>query len=101
MLFNAGELTLIEYGNNEPVGFCRTEHVSPHLISVRIHEKKNENGETIECKKVIAYLLDLQVFNYIIFIWLSNMIRQYTSWTLHQETLWQAWCTNPRLIGWN
>lgn len=61
MLFNAGELTLIEYGNNEPVGFCRTEHVSPHLISVRIHEKKNENGEIIEVKKVIAYLLDLQV----------------------------------------
>lgn len=27
MIFNAGELTLVEYGNNEPLGTCRTEHM--------------------------------------------------------------------------
>lgn len=35
MVFNSGELTLIEYGRNEILGSCRTEHMSPHLISVR------------------------------------------------------------------
>lgn len=32
MVFNAGELSLIEYGVNEILGSCRTEHMSPHLI---------------------------------------------------------------------
>jgi len=43
---------LIEYGNNEPIGTCRTEHVSPHLISAKLSE-----GE--EQLRVICYLLDL------------------------------------------
>ncbi|TPX36361.1 hypothetical protein SmJEL517_g01621 [Synchytrium microbalum] len=51
MVFNAGELSLVEYGVNEVFGSCRTEHMSPHLISVRI----NELGV-----KQIAYLVDLQ-----------------------------------------
>ena len=38
MIFNSGELTLVEYGRNETLGSCRTEHVSPHLISVRLNE---------------------------------------------------------------
>jgi len=29
MVFLAGELTLIEYGHNEILGTCRTEHLSP------------------------------------------------------------------------
>ena len=37
MVFNAGELTLIEYGDNEPLGTCRTEFVKPSLISARIN----------------------------------------------------------------
>lgn len=32
MVFNAGELSLVEYGVNEILGSCRTEHMSPHLI---------------------------------------------------------------------
>ena len=51
MIFNAGELTLIEYGNNEPLGTCRTELMKPNLLSARLSEKG---------AKVIAYLLDLQ-----------------------------------------
>jgi hypothetical protein len=33
----AGELTLVEFGNNEPLGICRTEYVKPYLISARIN----------------------------------------------------------------
>lgn len=51
MIFNAGELTLIEYGNNEPLGTCRTELMKPNLLSARLSDKG---------AKVIAYLLDLQ-----------------------------------------
>ncbi|KAJ3273642.1 hypothetical protein HDV01_004251 [Terramyces sp. JEL0728] len=55
MVFNAGELSLIEYGVNELLGSCRTEHMSPHLISVRISESKAD-----EDIKKVAYLVDLQ-----------------------------------------
>ncbi|KAI8848693.1 hypothetical protein BC829DRAFT_443633 [Chytridium lagenaria] len=55
MVFNAGELSLVEYGVNEILGSCRTEHMNPHLISVRLNERKCE-----EDIKRIAYLIDLQ-----------------------------------------
>ena len=32
MVFNAGELSLIEYGINEILGTVRTEFMNPHLI---------------------------------------------------------------------
>jgi intraflagellar transport protein 172 len=51
MIFNAGELTLVEYGKNEPLGICRTELMKPNLVSAWLNEKG---------VKVIAYLLDLQ-----------------------------------------
>jgi intraflagellar transport protein 172 len=54
IIFNSGELTLVEYGRNEVLGSCRTEHVSPHLVSVRLSQ-----SDSAEIKKV-AYLLDLQ-----------------------------------------
>lgn len=37
MVFNEGELTLIEYGNNEPLGTCRTMHMKSSLISCRLN----------------------------------------------------------------
>lgn len=36
MVFNAGELSIIEYGNNDILGTCRTEYMSTHYISARI-----------------------------------------------------------------
>ena len=53
MIFNAGELTVVEYGNNEPLGTCRTEHMKGSLISAKI--SYNQSNPT----KVIAFLLDL------------------------------------------
>ncbi|KAA0161786.1 hypothetical protein FNF31_03572 [Cafeteria roenbergensis] len=38
-VYRAGELTLIEYGKNELLGSCLTEHLSPHLLSIRINER--------------------------------------------------------------
>lgn len=32
MIFNAGELALVEYGSNEILGSVRTEFMNPHLI---------------------------------------------------------------------
>ena len=57
MVFNSGELTLVEYGNNEPLGTCRTEHMKRNLISCRISYSTVEKEKS---KKTIAFLLDLQ-----------------------------------------
>ncbi|PIK55820.1 putative intraflagellar transport protein [Apostichopus japonicus] len=57
MIFNAGELSLIEYGNNEILGCVRTEFMNPHLISVRLNERKQRN---IVDNKKMAYLVDLK-----------------------------------------
>ncbi|KAJ8965104.1 hypothetical protein NQ317_005365, partial [Molorchus minor] len=55
LIFNAGELTLIEYGDNDVLCSVRTEFANPHLISVRL----NERNQPSENKK-LAYLLDLK-----------------------------------------
>ncbi|KAK4876609.1 hypothetical protein RN001_009115 [Aquatica leii] len=55
LVFNAGELSLIEYGVNEVLCSVRTEFVNPHVISVRLNERKL----TVDNKK-LAYLLDLK-----------------------------------------
>jgi intraflagellar transport protein 172 len=49
MVFNAGELTIIEYGINEPIGTCRTENMGPNMISARLHyvtEEEQAKGAT-------------------------------------------------------
>ncbi|CAM6098614.1 unnamed protein product [Calypogeia fissa] len=60
MVHNAGELSLVEYGCNRVLGTCRTEHVSPYLISIRLNEmlRTSENSAQEEVKKM-AYLIDL------------------------------------------
>ena len=56
MVFNAGELTLVEYGRNEIVGHCRTEFTNPHLVSVRLSPNP-AGGQPV---RMIAYLIDVQ-----------------------------------------
>ncbi|XP_050543646.1 intraflagellar transport protein 172 homolog isoform X2 [Daktulosphaira vitifoliae] len=58
MIFNSGELTLVEYGNDQILATVRTEFVNPHLISVRLNERKQFNSN--EDNKKLAYLLDLK-----------------------------------------
>nr|XP_020664000.1 intraflagellar transport protein 172 homolog [Pogona vitticeps] len=57
MIFNAGELTLVEYGSNEILGSVRTEFMNPHLISVRINERRPRGAEE---SKRLAYLVDIK-----------------------------------------
>ena len=57
MIFNAGELLLVEYGINEILGTCRTEYLHPHLISARLSYSQIENETPT---RIIAYLNDLQ-----------------------------------------
>ncbi len=58
MIFNAGELSIIEYGLNEVIGTCRTENVHPSMISARLNYSEQElrGGKPT---KVIAYLMDV------------------------------------------
>lgn len=59
MIFNAGELNLVEYGTNEILGTCRTEQMSPHLISARLNYSRVKSEEDYNLAiKVIAFLLD-------------------------------------------
>ena len=55
-MYNAGELSLVEYGQNDLLGSCRTEHMSPYLISVRINAARGILAD----EKKMAYLVDKQ-----------------------------------------
>ena len=46
------EVAVIEFGNNEIIGYFRTEFCHPNLISARLFTKGNK------CIKLIAYLID-------------------------------------------
>ncbi|XP_058794797.1 intraflagellar transport protein 172 homolog [Phymastichus coffea] len=55
LIFCAGELTLVEYGRNEILGSVRTESINPHVVSVRINERRLPGAPD---NKRLAYLLD-------------------------------------------
>lgn len=55
LIFCSGELTIVEYGNNEALGSVRTEAINPHVVSVRINERQIAGTPDI---KRLAYLLD-------------------------------------------
>eukprot|EP00080_Pristionchus_pacificus_P016971 PDM76991.1 osm-1 [Pristionchus pacificus] len=55
LIVNVGEITIVEYGTDGPVGWIRTELTSPHLISIRLAER---GVRGLEPSKKIAYLLD-------------------------------------------
>nr|CAD7454857.1 unnamed protein product [Timema tahoe] len=57
LVFNAGELSLVEYGDNDILGSVRTEFMNPHQISVRLNERRLKSSED---NKKLAYLLDLK-----------------------------------------
>ena len=78
LVSNAGELTLMEYGVNEILGSVRTEFVNPHLISVRINERKKKAKEN---NKKLAYLLDLHT------ICISESYMCFTVFYMHHDML--------------
>lgn len=61
MIYNAGELSIVEYGVNEIIGTCRTENLHPNMISARLnYSQKGGYDQDRNVTKVIAYLLDTQ-----------------------------------------
>ncbi|XP_061559670.1 LOW QUALITY PROTEIN: intraflagellar transport protein 172 homolog [Phycodurus eques] len=57
MIFNAGELSLVEYSDNQVLCSVRTEFMNPHLISVRVNERTHKG---VQDNKKLAYLVDLK-----------------------------------------
>mmetsp|Transcript_26671 Transcript_26671/g.67756 ORF Transcript_26671/g.67756 Transcript_26671/m.67756 type:complete len:1759 (-) Transcript_26671:158-5434(-) len=82
MIFKAGELSLVEYGCNEVLACARTEHMSPHLISVRIPptEEPDAYGQQQQESKVIAYLLDLMTVR------ITDLVQGQTLATITHDT---------------
>ncbi|KAH7719861.1 IKI3 protein [Aphelenchoides avenae] len=78
MIINAGEISLVEYGRDEIAGWIRTEKVNPHLISVRLNERRRRNpfGSTDDIRRV-AYLLDVHTIS-IVNLVNNNQIAQIT-----------------------
>ncbi|GAB1297222.1 Intraflagellar transport protein 172 homolog [Apodemus speciosus] len=77
MIFNAGELTLVEYGSNDSLGSVRTEFMNPHLISVRINERCQRG---MEDNKKLAYLVDIKT------IAIVDLIGGYNIGTISHES---------------
>lgn len=75
LIFNVGELSLVEYGDNRILGSVRTEFVNPHVISVRL----NERGNARENKK-LAFLLDAKT------ICVVDLVSQMISGQINHET---------------
>lgn len=43
IIYFAGEVTIIEYGQEEPLGSIRTSFTNSHVLSLRINERKPKN----------------------------------------------------------
>ncbi len=39
-IYDAGELSIVEFGSSEVLGSCRMSHISPHTISISLHESE-------------------------------------------------------------
>jgi intraflagellar transport protein 172 len=59
MIYNAGELTLVEYGNSQILGYCKTEYIHSNLISARLNYNVQAGIGKTTAIKIIAYLIDL------------------------------------------
>lgn len=55
-MHKVGSLSVVQYGSNEVLAVCRTEHMSPYLLSVADAEARGISAAV----KRVAYLLDLQ-----------------------------------------
>jgi len=93
MIFKAGELSLVEYGCNEVLACARTEHMSPHLISVRMTTNEDpEMGQGAGEMKVIAYLIDLMTIR------ICDLVTNQTLATISHDTRIDWLELNPKQI---
>lgn len=68
LIFNAGELSLVEYGDNFILRSVRTEFVNPHTISVRL----NERGNTRYAFERSHKILWVMVAHFVLFLCSDN-----------------------------
>lgn len=61
LVHKAGSLSVVEYGSNDVLATCRTEHMSPYLLSAAEVEARGTSAAV----KRVAYLLDLQTIRVI------------------------------------
>lgn len=77
MIYNAGELSLIEYGDNDILSVVRTEHMSPHLLSVRLNDRVRRGEGDV---KKIAYLVDPKTID------VFNIVQKQSEATIHHDS---------------
>ena len=58
MVYNLGELTVVDYERSSPLAALRTEHMSPYLVSCVVGEHRK--GGELETVSILAYLVDMQ-----------------------------------------
>jgi intraflagellar transport protein 172 len=58
IVYNLGELFVIQYDRNVPLISIRTEHVSPYLVSSAVSQYQSSSG--LKNVERLAYLVDLQ-----------------------------------------
>jgi intraflagellar transport protein 172 len=68
IIYFAGEASVIEFGEDEPLGSVRTAFTSSHVLSLRINERKAKASAdgyapTSKDNKKMAFLLDAQTIN--------------------------------------
>ncbi|OHT11766.1 selective LIM binding factor [Tritrichomonas foetus] len=54
LVWNTGELTVVEMGKPQPLAAISTQYASPYLLSLRFNAKIGRNGNS----KILAYLVD-------------------------------------------
>jgi intraflagellar transport protein 172 len=58
MVYNEGELSVIEYERHTPLVTLRTAHISPYLVSCVVSQHRV--GNVVKNVKALAYLVDMQ-----------------------------------------
>ena len=79
MVYSVDGLVLIEYGNNEILGYCPTDYIRSDLISCRLNDNVNQLGKN-QPMKIIAYLVDLNTIN------LQDLVSQQTIATINHDS---------------
>lgn len=86
MLYHGGEMTFIEYGRNEILAVCRSEHMQYYLVSISAQDAR---GNLPESKRA-AYVLDLHTVR------VTDLVNNSTVATINHEARVDFLELNPR-----
>lgn len=106
MIFNAGELSLVEYSNNEILGSVRTEFMNPHLIRsvpvVKLLEVESDNVPCWWCWEVLHTAKWIQLFPY--FVSWKQLTKNMTSYRTNDvipvlSIRWLRWVSHASKVS--